>query len=253
MVNRLVITVCITVALLSGAGFAAWGVWKDKQAANSAAETRRRSDIEVTIVEGKRREEIAAQLAAAGVTSYNEFLKASIGHEGKLFPDTYRFFPDTDAREVVGRLESNYAARVGPLGLTTDQLILASIVEREAENDEQRAAIAGVYQNRLKAGMLLQADPTVQYGKDSNEYAVSSDPQNFIFWKEIVRADYQRTISPFNTYLHPSLPPAPLCNPGRKSMEAALSPAKHDYYYFLHKNGEILFSKTLAEHERKQR
>jgi UPF0755 protein len=251
MVGRVAVIAILTLALLLGMSAAVWRVYQQKVAANERVRNLKRSDISVTIVEGKRREEIAAQLAAAGVTSYTSFLKASEGKEGQLFPDTYRFFPNTDAFEVVAALTVNHQTKAGDLGATADQLTLASIIEREAINDAERPIIAGVYQNRINRGMTLDADPTVQYGKDSNAYVRFPEPPSFSFWGTITRADYRGVISPYNTYLYPGLPPTPICNPGRKSIQAAITPTKHDYLFFAHRNGELLLSKTLLEHERK--
>jgi UPF0755 protein len=130
--------------------------------------------------------------------------------------------------------------------------VLASIVEREAADDSERADIAGVFANRLKVGMKLEADPTVQYQKDSNNY-----PRigliSYIFWQKLEIGDLRGIQGPFNTYLKSGLPPTPICNPSLKSIEAAVNPSRHDYYYFLHgSDGTIHFSKNEAEHNRKK-
>lgn len=202
----------------------------------------KRPDIAITVVEGKRREEIASLLDAAGVTSVAQFMDASSGYEGRLFPDTYRFYPNTSAKEVVKTMVDDFNKRTSGITPTDDQLILASIVEREASNDSERATIAGVYANRIAIGMKLEADPTVQYGKDSE-----SHPHTY--WGPITRADYQNVLSPYNTYRITGLPPTPIANPGLKSIIAASKPARHDYLYFAHRNGKLLLSKTLQEHE----
>jgi len=218
---------------------------KDQQAAKQIVY---RTDISVTIIEGKRREEIAAQLAEAGVCSYDSFMAASQAYEGQLFPDTYRFFPNTAASEVVSTMVSDFKERTSAQAPTQNQLILASIVEREAANPDDAPTIAGVYQNRLNIGMALNADPTVQYSKDSVEYDASPSA-SFSFWKAITQDDYHGAISPYNTYLHTGLPPGAISNPGLVSIQAAEHPAIHSYLYFLYKDGKLLLSKTLEEHE----
>ena len=201
-----------------------------------------RPDISITVIEGKRREEIAMLLDAAGVTSKTAFLQASQTHEGYLFPDTYRFFKDTPAKDVVQTMLTDFNNRTKDYSISKEQLILASIVEREASNDLERATIAGVYANRLAISMKLEADPTVQYAKDS-------ESNTSTYWGPITRADYLSVLSPYNTSRIPGLPPGPIANPGIKSIRAAINPAKHDYLYFFHRNGKIVLSKTLQEHE----
>ncbi len=218
-----------------------------KDAADALARSLKRKDISITVVEGKRREEIATELENKGITSAKDFLAASSGVEGTLFPDTYRFFPNTSASDVVSKMQENFNTKTASLNLTRDQLILASIVEREASGDSERATIAGVYNNRLKINMKLEADPTTQYAKDTLAYQANPD-STFQFWGVITVADYQGVHSPFNTYTVEGLPPGPICNPGIKSIEAAINPETNPYYYFVHKNGQLLLAKTLAQH-----
>jgi UPF0755 protein len=207
-----------------------------------------KKDVSVTIVEGKRREEIAKTLADAGICGYAEFLAASQKTEGTLFPDTYRFFPNTPASEIVAKMQDNYQTHIAALKPTREQMILASIIEREAVTDAERPQIAGVYTNRLAIDMKLDADPTVQYAKDSLAFSKLPNPQSYSFWSDITQDDYHGVKSSYNTYLSAGLPPGPISNPGIKSIMAAQNPTKSDYYYFLQKNGKILLSKTLNEH-----
>lgn len=210
----------------------------------------KRQDVSITVIEGKRREEIADQFAAAGITSRAAFLAASEGKEGRLFPDTYRFFPNTPATDVIAAMTANFTKRTAELSFDAKTLVLASIVERESINDADRATIAGVYANRIEIGMRLQADPTVEYGKATNDLAKDSNPgSDYPYWPLITRADYQAVNSPFNTYLIDGLPPMPICNPGKNSITAAINPAKHDYIFFGYKDGKLLLAKTLAQHE----
>ena len=127
-------------------------------------------------------------------------------------------------------------------------MIVASIVERESENDADRATIAGVYLNRVAIGMALEADPTVQYAKDN--ITLGTTPLSKMkFWQPITAEEYHSVASPYNTYLN-LLPPGPIANPGLASIIAAENPAKHDYLYFLYNSKKQLkLAKTLTEHE----
>jgi len=220
-------------------------------------------EISVTIPEGYRREQIAALVEDKGITGADDFMTATSDDEGTLFPDTYRFFPSSTANEVRDRLRAVYGEKVAAIGtVDKDTLIIASIVEREARNDEERAMIAGLYWNRLKAGYSLGADPTVQYGKETlalNEQLKTATTaakrgaviREFAFWQPITRADYTGVESPYNTYKIATLPPGPICNPGAASITAALHPKAHQYYYFFHTgDGQTIYSKTLEEHNR---
>lgn len=151
--------------------------------------------------------------------------------EGFLFPDTYDVTRTTPAKQIVDRMVANFREHFTPelqrraaaLGLTPRQAVtLASIVERESGAKSEGPLIAGVYLNRLRRGMRLQADPTVIY-------ALKRDGK----WKGIVhRSDYDYE-SPYNTYLHEGLPPGPIANPGMDALRAAVNPARTDYLYFV--------------------
>lgn len=251
--NRFVIGLVAAFAVLTGLGFSAYNFLHNRQLADQAALTLKKTDISVTVIEGKRWEEIAAQMAKAGVTNYQDFVSVMQAHpewEGTLFPDTYRFFPDTTALDVIDKLRNNYTDRTGTLAPTDSQLVLASIVERESLNDTDRPIIAGVYANRLNASMTLGADPSVEYAKDTLAYKAAGNPESFSFWGAITQADYHNVVSPFNTYLQTGLPPYPICNPGIKSIEAAQNPnTSGGYLYFGYKNGKLLLAKTLLQHE----
>lgn len=203
------------------------------------------SEKKITVVEGLRREEIAAYLDKNQIVKYADFMKAAEGKEGYLFPDTYRISATASAEDIVKKMTDNFSQKAGE-EISRDILILASIVEREAKRDDERAKIAGVYQNRINFGMKLEADPTVQYAKDSQ---TAIDAPDFKYWQAITLADYAAVDSKFNTYLNLGLPPAPISNPGLKSIQAAQAPEKHNYYYFFHlADGEAIFSQNLAEH-----
>jgi len=210
--------------------------------------------VRITIPEGYRVEQISQVLAKQQLVDYDDFVKAAKPYEGRLFPDTYIFPYRVSQTEIIKAMRDDFANRTKGYVISNEQLILASIVEREAVKDEERALIAGVYQNRLNIHMKLEADPTVQYGRDDNELVKlsSAQKQKYKFWKPIVLSDYQSVNSPYNTYLTLAEIPSPIANPGLKSIMAAIEPAKHDYYYFLHKDGQIYLSKTLEEHNSKR-
>lgn len=194
------------------------------------------SEYLVTIPEGWRLTQIDKYLAEKGVISAGELEKIASSNEGYLFPDTYRFLPKIPAAEVRQTMLDNFQKKTVGLNPTRENIILASIVEREAKFDEDRAKIAGVYLNRLEKGMKLEADPTVQYAKGS--------------WDPIKTSDYRSVISAYNTYLNIGLPSGPICNPGLESIKAVLNPEKNGYFYFFHKkDGHAVFSATLEEHE----
>jgi UPF0755 protein len=170
--------------------------------------------------------------------------------EGFLRPETYLLRHGTDARGLVRVMAEGFKsawkpewnARLAELGWTPVQLVtLASIVEGEARADDERETIAGVYHNRLRIGMALQADPTVQYAI----FLATGKRKPRLFTR-----DYQFR-SPYNTYLRPGLPPGPVNSPSRRSIEAALNPAKVPYLYFVAgADGRHIFSKTYNEHLR---
>ena len=169
--------------------------------------------------------------------------------EGYLFPDTYVFAPGTSAREAIGEMvkrfqrewKPDYTAQAAALGYTRHEIVtMASIVEKEAKVPEERPVIAAVYYNRLKDGMPLQADPTVQY-------ALGHHTERVLYRDLTVD-------SPYNTYLHPGLPPGPIASPGGASLRAALKPAKVPFLYFVAApDGHHEFRETMAGHEQAKR
>jgi UPF0755 protein len=170
--------------------------------------------------------------------------------EGFLRPETYILPADINAAELIRLMAEGFKsewkpgwdARLDSLKMSRLALVtLASIVEGEARADDEREIIAGVYRNRLRIGMALQADPTVQYAISLKRGR--RKPRLF-------QKDYQIK-SPYNTYLHPGLPPGPVNSPGRRSLEAALYPADVHYLYFVAgPDGRHVFSRTYGEHLR---
>lgn len=206
----------------------------------------------ITFPEGWRMEQMAIRLDANGVVDYSEFTAVARQYEGKLFPDTYYFKPRMTAVEIVKMMTDDYLWRTENLAISDSDLIIASIVEREAANDADRALIAGIYKNRVKAGMRLQSDPTVEYGRDTNNLAKLSvaEQKEYSFWQPAKTVEFASVISDYNTYRFSGLSAGPLCSPGIASLEATLSPTASQYYYFLYgKDGKIHPAKTQLEHE----
>jgi UPF0755 protein len=205
--------------------------------------------FQVTIPEGYRVLQIAKLMRDNGQIDVAKFIESAIGTEGHLFPDTYVFPKSMEAAKIIQMMKDNYDKRITGMVVLEQQLILASIVEREAIADDERPQIAAVYQNRINKNMLMQADPTVQYGLDTQKYLKAKNV-DFDFWKPLVKGDLDSLNSSFNTYKQKGIIPAPICNPGLKSIQAAVSPtANFDYLYFFHdKNQKIHFSKTYQEH-----
>lgn len=204
--------------------------------------------IRITITEGWRVEQIAQYLYEHAKIDPTEFLSKTKDLDGKLFPDTYDLTDKPTADEVIGKMTDDYNSRIEGLNVTDDVLALASVVEREAAGDADRANIAGVFANRKKIGMKFESDVTVQYQKDSNNFpAVGA--LNYKFWRALDSGDTKRIIGPYNTYLYDGIP-GPICNPGLASIKAAVSPATHNYYYFIYgKDGKFYMAKTGAEHQ----
>ncbi len=203
----------------------------------------------ITIPEGFQAKQIAQLLAERGIVEYDDFLRLveedNQYQEGYLFPDTYEFPKKFGAENVLRLMKKNFEevvyeyvnpAQDFPAGLNFHQLIiLASIIEKEAQGSEDKPKIASVFYNRLAQGMRLQSCATIQY--------LLEKPQEKLTDQDLA------IDSPFNTYLYPGLPPAPICNPGLESILAAANPAAEDYFYFvLGKDGKHVFSKTYQEH-----
>ena len=216
----------------------------------------------ITFPEGLTARQMAALYESKGFGPAAEFAEAAKNAafvsavdpdardlEGYLFPDTYKLPRHATAEQLVARMVAGFMKALTPAlidkaegrGLTIRQLVtLASIVEKETGNPEERPRVAAVYANRLKIGMGLQCDPTVIYAL---ERAGRYDGN-------LTREDLQVN-SPYNTYRYPGLPPGPIASPGRASLEAAANPANVPYLYFVSKNdGSHAFASTLDEHNR---
>jgi UPF0755 protein len=227
----------------------------------------------LAIPEGWRALEIADSLDHAGVVSRAQFLgevarpagdvrqmvSLPEGHslEGYLYPDSYLFEAHSDPHLVVRRLVANFVAHTSQdlrdgyksNGLDLYAAVtLASIVEREAVIPAERPMIASVYLNRLRRGMRLQADPTVQYALISGEGIGQASTG---YWKRRLTFADLAVQSPYNTYSIVGLPPGPVCSPGGPSLAAVAHPATTEFIYFVARpDGTHAFARTLQEHQK---
>jgi UPF0755 protein len=229
--------------------------------------------IRFTIPEGFTVQQIAARLSETGAVDKNKFLEAAgqtsqftgslwtkdiptdkslrFPLEGYLFPETYEMKRESTEADIVNRMLAELDHKLDQLpedwqitmeerGLTVHQLLtIASLVEREVVIDEERPIVSSVIQNRLKKKMPLQIDATIQYLLDKQ--------------KELLLEPDLKVESPYNTYLHPGLPPGPIASPSFKSIEAALYPDETDYLYYVTKKDGTnthLFAVSYKQHQK---
>jgi UPF0755 protein len=167
--------------------------------------------------------------------------------EGYLFPDTYQVPLGADERALIRLQWERFGQIWSPLAkqyqtkLSRHEVVtLASLIEREAKVDADRRPISGVLRNRLERGLRLEVDATILYALGQHK--------SRLLYRDL------EVDSPYNTYRHAGLPPGPIANPGRASLEAALNPAQTDcLYYVARSDGTHIFSRTLAEHNRAKR
>jgi UPF0755 protein len=232
-----------------------------------------------TIAEGLSMEQIASHLEERGLVNKEKFLQVSnngdfsefsfiseipvdVEHrkhrlEGFLFPETYEIFKGANEEEIIRIMLRQFETELGAIntalqeknpdwktklegqGLSLyDVITLASIIEREAVLSEERKTISGVFHNRIAEEWLLQSCATVQF-------VLGKQRDRLLF--EDLEVD-----SPYNTYVNPGLPPSPIASPGRQSIEAAIYPEEHDFFFFVTKKdgtGAHHFSKTFSEHQ----
>jgi UPF0755 protein len=202
--------------------------------------------IKVTIPEGFTTFAIASSVPQKLVDiTADEFIEASQGMEGYLFPDTYFLYPYATSSELIHLMRKNFDRKIKQLSTEiassgksiADIITMASIIEKEVQTPEDKALVSGLFWNRIARGMPLQADSTLTYvtGRGSDTLLISD-----------LRQD-----SEFNSYTRKGLPPTPISNPGMVSIRAALAPATSTYLFFLSDmKGKTHFSNTYAEHLR---
>ena len=211
----------------------------------------------VVIPEGYNMFDIAQAIQDAGLGPKEEFLKVAQTQtaliadlvpeakslEGYLFPNTYEFTRTQNMPEMASAMVKQFRQVAREIGLTANvqkTVTMASIVEKETAVPEERPTVAGVYFNRLAKNIALQADPSVIYGElEKGTYGGALHHEDLL-------AD-----SLYNTYKHPGLPPGPIANPGKTSLQAAMHPATTDYFYFVADGtGHHRFAHDLDEHNR---
>jgi UPF0755 protein len=211
----------------------------------------------VVIPEGYTLFDIAQAIQDAGLGSGEDFIRLATSDtslvsdmapeakslEGYLFPATYEFTRTESMEEMAAAMVKRFRTVAHEIGLSSDvqrTVTMASIIEKETAVADERPLVASVYYNRLEKGIALQADPSVIYA-------------------ELLKGNYRGSLhhadleveSAYNTYRHPGLPPGPIGNPGKSSLEAAMHPAVTDYYYFVSDgNGHHRFAESLEEHNR---
>ncbi len=217
---------------------------EDYQRVRDAADTRYR----VSLAEGVTSWQVVTALNAIDILGAD---LAEIPPEGTLAPDSYTITQGADVAELVAEmteaqeaiLAGAWASRADGLPIETPEeaLILASIVEKETGMPDERGQVASVFVNRLREGMRLQTDPTVIYGITNGKGILGRG----------LRQSELRRETPWNTYVVAGLPPTPIANPGRASIEAALRPAETGFVFFVADGtGGHAFAETLAEHNR---
>ncbi|MDP2674039.1 MAG: endolytic transglycosylase MltG [Dehalococcoidia bacterium] len=226
----------------------------------------------VTLIEGWRLEQIADALDEQGIISREEFLKAAVADnfdfdflnplgpqtslEGYLLPATYFYRRSDTAEDVIQQMleamdegfTKELRSEALDAGLTMrGVLTLASIIEREAKVPEERPIMAQVFLKRLRLGIALEADPTVQYAVAEDAASV----EEFGYWKTELTKDDLGVDSPYNTYRYGGLPPGPISAPRLDSILAVIHPADTNYLYFVAKpDGSHSFAETFEEHQR---
>lgn len=221
------------------------------------------AEFSFTIPEGYTTRQIAEKLEQAGLADKAKFMdlaaQGEFNHdfvkgipegparlEGYLYPDTYKIASHTTEKQIIEmmldrfatEITSDFKQKAAKQGLTLHQaVILASVVEREAQKDEERPKVAAVFLNRMKKGWKLESCATIQYALGVNK------PRLF--------AEDLKIESPYNTYLHTGLPEGPIASPGKPSLESVVNPAAVDYMFFVvYEDGKHIFSRTLEEHNR---
>ena len=211
----------------------------------------------VVIPEGYTMFDIADAVAQADLGTREEFLKIAQSEtdliqdlapeakslEGYLFPDTYEFTRTQSMHDIVAAMVHHFRQVAASIDLNSDvqqTVTMASIVEKETGNPEERPMVASVYYNRLTKRMALDADPSVIYAEQ-----LAGTYQGALHHADMA------VNSPYNTYRFPGLPPGPIANPGKSSLEAAMHPGVSDYLYFVSDgNGHHRFARSLEEHNR---
>lgn len=219
----------------------------------------------ITIPEGLRREEISDRVVSSLELDQtearrfaDEFILASKGQEGYLFPDTYLLGKEDSAEKLVSKMKGIFNTKVtakmkedvkkNRLSLE-ETIVLASIIERETKTEGERSVVAGILFNRLNHGIALQVDATLQYISGTENCYQGSRIKLDCKWWGVPTVGDRQAVSKYNTYQNRGLPPFPIGNPGLSSIMSAIYPQDSDYLYYIHgKDGKIHYAKTGEEH-----
>lgn len=215
-------------------------------------------DLQLTFIEGWRREEYAAYLGSKFDQDFaQKFLVQAKDHGGYLFPDTYLVQKDVTPSDLIVLLTKTFEQKIDAnlkqgfekQSLSLEQaVVLASIVEREAKLLADRPQVAGILIKRFLAGWPLEADATVQYAKANLTCSLTNLECDW--WPKDLGEEDLKIDSPYNTRLHPGLPPAPIAYPGLTALKAVSEPEDTpDWYYLSDQQGNIHYAKTLEEHQ----
>src|SRR3990167_526389 len=189
--------------------------------------------IKVTITEGMTAKKISELFGDFENFDKEEFLEKTKNLEGYLFQDTYLFLPFAETEQIIGTMTDNFKKKAGDIGKNI--VIMASLIEKEVPDSDDREIVSGILWKRLKLGMALQVDAVFPY----------------ITGKQKVLLEDLKIDSPYNTYLNKGLPPGPISNPSLDAIDAARNPKETPYLYYLSgQDGKTHFAKTFAEHLR---
>ncbi|MFA6410211.1 MAG: endolytic transglycosylase MltG [Candidatus Buchananbacteria bacterium] len=229
----------------------------------SKGNTNLSKEVSLTFIEGWNNKDVSDYLVKNNIISADdfygviekkadwwdqyEFLQTkpkNLDLEGYLFPDTYRIYRDATAKDIVAKMLDNFDKKftaelrqeIKKQGKTIHDIVtLASVIEKEVSTEVDRKMVADIFYRRLKIGMPLQSDATVNYVTGDNALRPT--------YKDISVDNL------YNTYKHKGLPPGPICNPGMSAILAAIYPTPNQYYYFLTTpDGQVIYSKTNEEH-----
>jgi len=229
----------------------------------SYSKAMRVTNVKITIPEGYTYEEVGLALEKSGLVTQKDFINEAENWndnnywflkdlpndkhklDGFLYPATYSFTKNTSSKTIINKMLQTFELNIAPNKsyITENKLnirnivITASLIEKEAKKDVDRPKIASVIYNRINKNMSLQIDATILYIVGHKDKLYNKD---------------LKIKSPYNTYLNKGLPPSPICNPGTKSINAAVHPPITDYLYYLlnSKTNEHIFSKTYAQHSK---
>jgi UPF0755 protein len=205
--------------------------------------------IVITVFEGMSNAKIA-NLLNKKIANFpkSEFLDKVSLLEGRLFPDTYFFSPNSKVDEIIYELNQNFEEQISKVrvdilrsGKTLDQIIImASLIERETNTAEDRRIVSGILWKRISIGMPLQVDATFEYFTNKNTYTIT---------RQEMKKD-----SPYNTYTNKGLPPTPIANPGLDSIKAAIDPTYSPYLYYLTgRDGKMYYAEDFTGHKKNRR